>query len=530
MSATGTRSASSWALAISLGAMALLVFLLVPARAAAVTTPGWTRVRSPWGPTWSVNDVYAFGTTRLAAAGDGGRIGLSRDGGRTWGVTVPPGHGAWTFTAIAFGTDGRGVVASGGKILVTTDAGKTWQDASYVGPGPGQPVEDIARRGSRIVAVGDVGLIMSSSDAGATWHNVASPTTADLTCVVIAGDGSAVAGSAAGEVLVAAADVWTVAAVAGGPVTSVAASASPVWGDGRPDLFAATGADVLGSDDAVGFSSLPGLPDLTAHAWPLLTWTGAPQEDVLIAGVSEAGCFDPGGPAWAASSTGLSQPTRAVAPGRQSVAYLLAGDGTLLRTLSAGQQPATLSLSRTSIVTGGRTRLTAQVAIGAPGELRLERRVPGGAWQTAKLLPWTAADLGRTLAFDFNPALTQQYRLAFAYGGKPVDLPPVAQVDVRPTITTSRSLISLRAGAVYRFAGSVSPRLPGEKVELQTDRGGGWRPVSLQATVKLASGRTWSSRSFGTPKAETYHLRAHLAATRVHAEAWSRVVTVSISR
>ena len=97
-----------------------------------------------------------------------------------------------------------------------------------------------------------------------------------------------------------------------------------------------------------------------------------------------------------------------------------------------------------------------------------------------------------------------------------------------PRITTARSRYDLRTGAVFRFSGSVSPQLSGERVELFTDRGGSWRPVSLQRSVALRDGRTWTSRQFGTPKAETYHLRAHLPRTRTHAEAWSRIVTVTI--
>jgi hypothetical protein len=65
-------------------------------------------------------------------------------------------------------------------------------------------------------------------------------------------------------------------------------------------------------------------------------------------------------------------------------------------------------------------------------------------------------------------------------------------------------------------------------VELLTDRGGKWRPISLQTAVKLVEGRTWTSRPFGTPTRETYRLRAHLKGTSKHAEAWSRIVTVTI--
>ena len=97
-----------------------------------------------------------------------------------------------------------------------------------------------------------------------------------------------------------------------------------------------------------------------------------------------------------------------------------------------------------------------------------------------------------------------------------------------PKITTSRSRLALHVGDVFRFSGFVTPKLSGGRVELFTDRGGGWRPVSLQPSVALRDGGTWKSRAFGTPKAETYRLRAHLPGTAAHAEAWSRIVTVTI--
>ena len=99
---------------------------------------------------------------------------------------------------------------------------------------------------------------------------------------------------------------------------------------------------------------------------------------------------------------------------------------------------------------------------------------------------------------------------------------------VTPKIRTTRSSFKLRVGDVYQFSGSVTPALPGARVRLLTDRGGSSRPVSVQGSVELRDGRTWTSRRFGTPKAETYHLRAYLPGTRDHAEAWSRIVTVRI--
>ena len=132
------------------------------------------------------------------------------------------------------------------------------------------------------------------------------------------------------------------------------------------------------------------------------------------------------------------------------------------------------------------------------------------------------------MTFDLSPTLTHDYQLLFKYAGTTTPLAPVAHVVVAPRVITARSRYALRVGAVFRFSGSVAPVLPGERVGLFTDRGGSWRPVSLQHSVALQGGRSWTSRLFGTPKAETYHLRAHLPATSTHGEAWSRIVTVAI--
>jgi photosystem II stability/assembly factor-like uncharacterized protein len=510
------------ALAVSLASLCLGT-----GAADAATTP-WSPVAPPWGASWAINDVYAFGATGLAAAGDGGHIGVTRDGGSSWSVVVPGGLDAAVFTAIAVGSSGRGVVASGGLLLVTDDGGSTWRTPSYTGPGPGAAINDVALHGSLAVAVGDNGVIMGSGDAGATWRKLASPTLSPITSVAIAGDGTAVAGSAAGEILVGAADAWALAGAVAGPVTSVAASTDPVWGDGRPDLFAATGSDVLGSDDALTFASLPGLPDLSSQPWPSLAWAGVPERSLLIAGAQNAGFFEPLSELWQPGPTGLGGTGRAVAPGGQSVAYLLATDGRLVRTMSAGREPASVGLSRTRILVGASTRLTANVRVGAPGVVLLRQRVPGGSWETAQTTPWTSGDWNRSLSFLLKPSLTHEYRLEFKYGEAAVELSPAAQVTVVPKIGTTRPRLQLHVGDVYRFSGSVTPTLPGEGVGLFTDRGGSWRPVSVQDSVKLQDGRTWTSRPFGTPKAETYRLRAHLSRTRAHAEAWSRTVTVVI--
>ena len=513
------------------GLAALLAVCLTAALAGvapscAAASP-WSAVTPPWDASSPTNNISSFGTTGLAVAGDG-HVAVTRDGGRSWSVVVPGGLSGAVFTTVAFDASGRGIVASGGVLLATADWGATWTTPSFTGVAPRAAIDDLALRGSAAVAVGDGGLIMSSGDGGATWSTESSPTTADITCVAIAGDGTAVAGTATGEVLVGAAGTWTQAGALAGPVTSVAASATPVWGAGQPDLFAADGTAVVGSDDGKNFVAVAGLADAGTQSWPLLAWVGAPEHSLLMAGAADAGFLDLLTQAWLPGATGLSDTTAAVSPGGQSVAYLLGADGTLLRTLSAGREPATVSLTRAGIVVGASVGLTAQVSVAAPGRLIVLGRVPGGSWKVAGTAPWTAADYGESRAFTFSPQLTHQYLVEFKYGGSTTELAPAATVVVTPKVSPTSARITLHVGDTYRFTGSVTPALPGESVVLFTDRGGSWRPVTSQGPVTLQNGRTWTSRSFGTPYAETYHLRARLSATAKHGVAWSRIVTVAV--
>lgn len=520
------RPSASAAVCLALTAATLL--LAIP-RAALAVSP-WSSIAVPFGASSSVNDVCAFGNTSLAAVGDDGKVGVTRNGGRSWGVAVLDGLESAVLTAVAVDRSGRGIVASGGLLLVRDAWDGAWHVPRYQGPGPRSAINDVALHGAAAVAVGDDGSILTSEDAGATWTTPGSPTSSDLTCVAIAGDGTAVAGSSAGEVLVGAGDTWTLAGALAHGVTSVTASSQPTWGDARPDLFATDGSDVVGSDDGLTFAPLQNLPDLSSQSWPSLVCPGVPECALVLAGVPNAGCFgfEPLTPSWLSATIGLPGVASAVAPGGQSVAYVLGTDGRLVRTLSAGHEPAVLTAARTRIVVGGTTRLTADVSIGAPGEVRLRQRVPGRSWSTLQKYRWTPAGWGRRLSVSVEPRLTHEYRLEFSYGGTITRLTSPVKVTVTPRITTTKGTLRLRVGQVYRVSGAVIPTLRGEKVYLYTDRGGSWRRVSAQSAITLRDGRTWASRSFGTPRAETYHLQARLLSTRKHGAARSRVVTVTI--
>ncbi|NLE22620.1 MAG: hypothetical protein GX624_07570 [Actinobacteria bacterium] len=505
----------------------VLVPAIVPTAAGAAP---WTPVTTPWSASDFVGDIATFGATGLAAAGDEGRIYVSRNGGKSWDVVVPPGREATVFTAVDFTGAGAGAVASGGLLLVTADGGATWRLPSYVGGGGPASINDIAMRGSDAVAVGDDGVILESADGGLTWSRADSPLTGDLTSVAVASDGTSVAGTRGGQVLMRRDGVWTVAHSAAAPVSSVAVATTASWGDGTPDIFAAAGAQVLGSDDGAAFAPLPGVPDLGSQGAAHLAWAGGPTPRLLVATGAQAGFSVLPTTDWYQGASGTPRSFRAAAPGGQSVAYVLGEDGALLRTLSAGFEPATLTASKSRLAAGASTKLRATGRIAARGALRLRSRPPGGSWQSVRSWAWRDADWERTVSLEAAPSLTREYRLEFVYGDSVTPVAPVLTVTVSPRIKTAKASYTVRRGTVFRFSGSVSPQLRGERVQLLTDRGGKWRPVSGQSWVRLQNGRRWTSRAFGTPVAETYRLRAYLPATSKHGASYSRIVKVTVRR
>ncbi|MFA4966306.1 MAG: hypothetical protein WC709_11840 [Thermoleophilia bacterium] len=517
---------------LALIALAAAAVLAACPAVAAAQPVGWAAVAHPWTSPWALRDLNTFGATGLAACGDEGRIAVSTDGGASWSTRVPPGYEATTFTAVAFNTSGRGVVASGGLLLVSGDLGRTWHAPVLAAPAPAGQIFDVALRDTAGFAVGEGGLILATDDGGASWRPDLPPTLSDVLAVAIAGDGTVVAGTAEGEVLVRVEGAWAVAATVAEPVSAVAAVSLPAWGDGAPDLLASAGSTLLGSDDAAAFAPEAGAP-AALGTWPALAWLGAPQRCVLLAGPGDAGLgaaglLTLGEGAWLATETGLGATVQAAAPGDQSVAYAVGPGGLIARTLSAGRQPAALKLSSRSVTIGTRVRLAGTVRIAAPGRVRLERRVPGRQWEVVGSVPWTKAGWAESLTLYLKPTLTWETRVRFRYGATWTTIATPGVITLRPRITPAKLRYDLRRGSVYRFSGTVSPTLKGERVQLYTDRGGSWRPISLQASVALVDGRTWTSRAFGAPRAETYHLRARMAATRSHGAATSPVVTVTI--
>lgn len=136
---------------------------------------GWTDV-TPAGLTAPLNDVAFLSRALAWAAGDGGTLLNSADGGRTWDA-VDAGTSA-DLTGLAFVTPWNGwAVGAGGTLLHTAD-GATW---SAQPSGTGADLHDVTFVGADLgLAVGDAGTILRATGGGNNWVQVASPVASRL--------------------------------------------------------------------------------------------------------------------------------------------------------------------------------------------------------------------------------------------------------------------------------------------------------------------------------------------------------------
>lgn len=137
--------------------------------------PGWTDV-TPAGLTAPLRDVAVLSRTRAYAAGDGGTLLRSDDGGRTW-APLDAGTGV-DLNALAFVTPWDGFAAGRDGTLLHTGDGTSWTPLPRV---TARTLHDVTVRADGLgLAVGDGGTVLRSADGGATWAPVPAPTTATL--------------------------------------------------------------------------------------------------------------------------------------------------------------------------------------------------------------------------------------------------------------------------------------------------------------------------------------------------------------
>jgi uncharacterized repeat protein (TIGR01451 family) len=138
-------------------------------------------------------NVFALDASHLYATGVGGPSGHSplwatADAGVTWRDIAPPGQVGQHF-GIDFLDVDHGIVAGARGIWRTADGGSTWSHATPAPPPDSEPLNwswnDVAYvDASHIWAVGsagsNIGAVIFSGDAGATWTAQTSPTEVGL--------------------------------------------------------------------------------------------------------------------------------------------------------------------------------------------------------------------------------------------------------------------------------------------------------------------------------------------------------------
>jgi photosystem II stability/assembly factor-like uncharacterized protein len=239
----------------------------------------WTRrsVAVASGVAPDLFGVACVGNLNGWAAGAGGAIAHTTDGGQTWGAQDS--RTTATLRAIRFGDALHGAaVGDVGTLLVTSDGGGTWRSVST---GFGGSLRGVVYAGALVVAAGDGGMLLVSSDAGMTFarrtvdgagdfHGIASDPGAHLVVAVDAKGGAwassdgahgfareAIVGAALDAIAIR--DDGAIAIAAGASGTVLARDAAGAWHAAKTGttrnlhaaLVEATGVYVAGDDGAI---------------------------------------------------------------------------------------------------------------------------------------------------------------------------------------------------------------------------------------------------------------------------------------
>ena len=140
---------------------------------------GWVAIESP--TVAELRGVDAFGS-RMLAVGSGAAVVLSEDEGITWTLVDAELTGDLDDVYI---DEAVAVLVGQGIAATSADGGLTWQPS--VLPSAELSLHGVSSDGASLWAVGADGVILTSVDEGASWTELASPTTADLWAVGPAG-------------------------------------------------------------------------------------------------------------------------------------------------------------------------------------------------------------------------------------------------------------------------------------------------------------------------------------------------------
>lgn len=523
-------------------AAALTLLVLAATTGTALALPGWSTLSTPLAQTVRFDAAGVFGDAGVVVAGEGGAIAVSIDGGATWTDISATSLTSSALQGVAFSDAEHGVVVGqAGTILVGApdDLGVFAWEAATRPDDVTSDLRDVAMSGTVGYAVGDGGVVLKTVDGGVTWMREAAPTAADLNAVAVSADGEVVvAVGAQGTLLVDQNGTWETRET--GTTADLLDVTLPA--DSTAGIVYCCSADQVFSLQGSGpLTSLPAPPLATGGSISALALVESATSSRLVAGGTGgwvAGMAT-GGAAWTTQTGGAASDITSLAAGG-AICYATAAGGQVERSLSAGAGftltlTATPSVKNTTykaiVTTGAKVTLSGKTNLLAPGALILEAKLAGSTyWNTVAY-----GDPGATtLARSFSPNRTTTYRLRFLFAGSTAVTSTEVRVGVRHKVAVSATSYRLRLHAVYRVKGSVAPVAPaGSYVEVWTDRAGNhrlgaWHRISLGGVVRLAQGRTFTTRAFGTPVRETYHLKIRKPADSQHLEGWSARITVTV--
>ena len=521
------------------GAVTLLACLAMPGVATAF--PGWSTLPDPLAAATGLTAAGTFGDGGLVVAGEGA-VAVSSDGGVTWTDVSAGALTSATLNGVAF-TDAEHGVAVGpaGTILVGApdDLGVFgWETAARPDDVTGG-LRDVAMSGAVGYAVGTGGVILTTVDGGASWEHESSPTTADLNAVAISSDGDvAAAVGAEGTLLVNQTGSWqTRDSGATGNLRDVTLPAE----SGTDTVYFCSATRVFSQQGTGAAAALPDPPAPGGGMSSLALVESATASRLVVAGSGGwlAGMATDG-TAWATQTGGGTSDVTALAAGDGGLCYAATAAGRVERSLSAGRA-FTLTLTATptapsstgykAIVTrGAAVALKGKTSILASGVLLLEARSAGvTTWQTVAV-----GSPGANAVSDSDyPITNTTYRLRFMFAGTTAAKGTGVPVGVRHKVRVSSTSITLGRASVYSVSGSVAPAKTGGVVEVWSDRAGNrklgaWHRISQGGYVNLANGTTFTTRRFGAPVRETYHLKILMRIDSQHLSGWSPRITVTV--
>jgi photosystem II stability/assembly factor-like uncharacterized protein len=258
---------------------------------------------------WTARDIDAhdlFSVTCVGnldgwAAGAGGAVAHTTDGGQTW--TWQDARTTASLRAIRFASTAVGVVAGdAGTLAVTTDAGATWKTIAPLTAASLRGVA-VASNVGLMLAVGDGGVVLRSVDEGASFASSSIPGAGDLRSVTSDPDGNQVLAVDSNGTLWASADAgehFVREASAGASLDAVALS-----DDGKVAIAAGAHGTVLERDAAGTWQSVSSGTTVDLHAAVIVGAGGDTRH--YVAGESGALLRSAdGGASWSRVSTSSS--------------------------------------------------------------------------------------------------------------------------------------------------------------------------------------------------------------------------------